>query len=198
MPYSKLCKVCNCEHSKDVLNLVSQGWGSTKILSFLSEKGHYFTKNQIDNHIKKHIEIVKTEVVETIGTPESKKDRTKRIQEEIEQIQITIPPIPENCSFPQLVDWVQKSTGRIFLKQLAIVEASQDMFLRGEIRHPSEQIRGLKDLSHVLDLIFAYRTGTDLTRAIQVIENEGYDIIDNSQSKQLPGKGVQEPGNENQ
>lgn len=193
MPRNLKCHICqNYEANQLTLELIGKGFGDRKICKTLGENGYHFTPTQVSNHILKHVEIVKTEV--SIGTPVGKEERSKTVQSDCDAIQISIPPIPENCSFPELVEWVQRGTARIFLKQMAIVEACQDMYLRGEIRHPSEQIRGLRDLSGVMDLVFAYKTGTDLTRAIQVIEAEGYDIIDNSQRpKPLPGKGV-EPG----
>jgi len=187
------CHICaNDEANQLTLEMIGKGFGDKKICYVLGQNGFHFTPAQVSNHILKHVEIIKTEV--SIGTPVGKEEKSKRIEKDCEAIQISIPPIPENCTFRELVEWVQRGTARIYLKQMAIVEACQDMYLRGEIRHPTEQIRGLRDLSGVLDLVFAYKTGTDLTRAIQVIEAEGYDIVDNSQGpKQLPGNPV-EPG----
>ena len=193
MPRNLKCHICaNDEANQLTLELIGKGFGDIKICKVLGENGFHFTPAQVSNHILKHVEIIKTEV--RLGTPVGKDERSKTVEKNCDAIQISIPPIPENCTFAELVEWVQRGTARIILKQLGIVEACQDMYLRGEIRHPTEQIRGLRDLSGVLDLVFAYKTGTDLTRAIQVIEAEGYDIIDNSQGpKQLPGNPV-EPG----
>jgi len=198
MPRNLKCHICaNPEANQLVLDLIAKGFGDIKICKVLGENGFHFTPAQVSNHILKHVEIIKTEV--SIGTPVGKDERSKTIEKNCDAIQISIPPIPENCTFAELVEWVQRGTARIYLKQMSIVESCQDLYIRGEIRHPTEQIRGLRDLSSVLDLVFAYKTGTDLTRAIQVIEAEGYDIIDNAQGpKQLPGQDVPGPGPGNQ
>jgi hypothetical protein len=180
MPISKRCHICQNREAREMVEtLISRGFSSAKIHRELLTNGHTFTPGQVTTHCRSHVEIVPVEVISR-DSQESKSEISERILTDSRSIQLNIPPIPENCDFPTLVEWVQRSTARIYIKQLAIVEQCQDLYIDGVIKHPTEQIRALKDMSFILDLIWAYRPGTDLTRAIQVIEAEGYSIIDDT------------------
>jgi hypothetical protein len=142
-------------------------------VEWLGERGVKLTETQVKNHILKH-----TQISVTVEDKVSVREKTERVNNQIEGLSITIPDIPDSLEFEELVAWVQNSIGRIFIKQCAIVEQTQDLYIRGEIKHPTEQIRGLKYLSDVLDLAWGYKPGIDLSRAISVIEAEGYSVID--------------------
>jgi hypothetical protein len=170
---SKRCKICQSEHRVAIETFILQGFSEGYCVNWLQQRGETVTEYQVKNHILKH-----TQLSVTIEDKPSVTEKTERVNNQIEGLSITIPEIPESLEFEELVAWVQNSIGRIFIKQCVIVEQTQDLYIKGEIKHPTEQIRGLKYLSDVLDLAWGYKPGIDLSRAISVIEAEGYSVID--------------------
>lgn len=173
---SKRCKICKSDYRVEIETFLLQGFSEGYCVEWLGERGIIVNSNQIKNHILKHTQISVT-VSETVqnGTITHK---TEEVKETAKSIKIDIPEIPDSLEFNDLVTWVQNSIGRIFIKQCSIVEQTQALYMLGEIKHPTEQIRGLKNLSDVLDLAWGYKPGIDLSRAISVIEAEGYSVID--------------------
>ena len=173
---SKRCKICNSDYRTDVETLLLQGFSEGYCVEWLGERGVTVTSSQVKNHILKHTQI--SVMVSDKPKAETITHRTEQVKETADSLKINIPEIPDSLEFEELVSWVQNSIGRIFIKQCAIVEQTQQLYIDGLIKHPSEQIRGLKVLSDVLDLAWGYKPGIDLSRAISVIEAEGYSVID--------------------
>jgi hypothetical protein len=170
------CKICNSEYREQLETFILQGFSDSYCVDWLKERDIKITVHQIKNHIIKHTQMSVT--LEDTDRKEGIQQKTERINAESDSLKINLPTIPENITFEELVSWVQGSIGRIFIKQCTIVEQSQNLYVEGQIKHPTEQIRALKYLSDVLDLAWAYKPGVDLTRAISVIESEGFSIVD--------------------
>jgi hypothetical protein len=175
----RTCRLCNSPLRVEAEALFSQGFSDSYIMGWLKEKGENYTISQIKTHLIKHVEL-KVTVEEKGPNPKkpTKPERTEIVNNNASNLKLSLPDIPDNLTFEELVTWVQASIGRIFIKQASIVEQCQGLYIEGEIKHPTEQIRGLKYLSDVLDLAWGYKPGVDLSRAIAVIEAEGYSITD--------------------
>lgn len=170
------CRLCKSEYRSEAEALILQGFSDSYVMRWLKEKGENYTLGQVKNHLTRHTELkLSTEAKEKQPTQTQK---TEQVNNEAKGLKLSLPDIPENLTFEELVSWVQKSVGMIFIKQASIVNQCQDLYVEGEIKHPTEQIRALKYLSDVLDLAWGYKPGVDLSRAIQVIEAEGYQVLD--------------------
>lgn len=175
------CKLCKSEYREQIESFICQGYSERYCVNWLKEKGERFTVDQIKRHILSHTELV---VKLDSKAPKKRekegevKKNTEEVNKQASDLKLTLPNIPEDIEFSELVMMVQDSVGKIFLKQASIVSQCQELYVNGLIKHPTEQIRSLKYLADVLNLAWSYETGVNLSRAFQVLEAEGYTITE--------------------
>lgn len=178
---ARKCLTCSHALRNEIDALIMQGSSFKWLERWCSDRGYEITETSLRRHAEKHIV-----GYEKPKTYEKKDAPTKHKLKEIlpEPIILNFAKYCEEIGLDptslddaeNVVGAGQKGIALAFFKELGILNEKLNAFAKGETRHPTELIRGVRQLFDVFAKCYGIENVVDENAAFTTLESLGYTV----------------------